>query len=84
MAPEGKIALCAALVFSTAVLFRVLVGPRRDAWFRRFSAKSPVSAKGAFGDSLALGTPRNVKGAAVTLALAAACALEIAAVWILL
>ncbi|MGN0909344.1 MAG: hypothetical protein ACI4NA_06955 [Succinivibrio sp.] len=84
MTPEGKTALCLALALATAALFRVLVGRRRQAWFRRFTPKSPVSAKGAFGDALALGTPRTLKGAAAACALALACALEAAAVWLLL
>ena len=84
MSPEGKIALCLALVFTTAAIFRALVGRRRDAWFRRILSKSPIAAKGAFGDALALGMPRTLKGAAVACALALSCALEAAAVWLLL
>ncbi len=84
MASEGKIALCLALAFATAALFRALVGSRRDAWFRRVSLKSPIAAKGAFGDAMALGTPRTRKGAAVACALALMCAIEAAAVWLLL
>lgn len=84
MSPEGKTALCLALVFATAAVFRALVGRRRDAWFRRILSKSPIAAKGAFGDALALGMPRTLKGAAVACALALSCALESAAVWFLL
>ena len=84
MDPQGKILLALLLALLTAAIFRVIVGKRRDSWFKRSLPKSIITVKGTFGDAFALGVPKTFHGLMVTIALIFAVGSEIAAVCYLL
>lgn len=75
-----KILLCVVTATATAILFRFLLGEKRDLWFRRSVSKSFITFRSKLAEHVALGHPVTLKGYAATAVLLAVIAAEILAI----
>ena len=76
MTPVAKILLCLALSLLTAFAVRLCLGDRHEKWFKRQIPKSVITLRTRLSMHLAIGTPVNRQGAAVSAALVAVILLE--------
>lgn len=72
-----KILICLIIALLTAFIFRIVLGDKRDLYFKQSNYRSLITFRGAIGRKVAIGVPKNKRGVQIYLTLIILLALEI-------
>lgn len=81
MSPAAKIAICFCVALLTAFIARIILGEKRNLWFKRQVPKSIITLRSQISMYFAIGTPTCRQGFIFSSALIAVIIFEIAIIW---
>ena len=76
MSPATKIIICFIAALTTAAILRLILGKKRELWFKRQIPKSVITLRTRLSMYIAIGSPKTWQGMVICLILLGIIALE--------
>lgn len=74
------IGICLISCLATCIIVRLILGEKRDLYFKRSTFKSVITIRGRLNDAISLGYPKNKTGFLIWAGLLCLLALEVTAI----